>query len=114
MTTTLHVKDILTGTLNLLDSPEAWIQKTSARDKEHRISSFNSPYATGWCLGAAICKVINSLPEVHPGARNEAYVSTCQTLFPDRESSYVITWNDARGRTYQEVRDKLVSTIERL
>lgn len=86
---------------NLLVSPEAWTQHTSARDKAGAPVRSASIEACSWCLIGTLQKVTTTVIR-----HDDPY-----KLFGLKN---LTEWNDMPGRTYQEVIDLLDSRIDEL
>lgn len=112
-------KVVLTGTLKLLDKPKRWTQRANARTSPDGggLTAATDAAATCWCLGGAIYKVAADLmPTANVRVRSLVMMDASEALFPDADdpAETLVNWNDSPDRTYSEVRDLLVSTIERL
>lgn len=78
----------------LIDSPEKWTQKSFARtDGGSDVSVFSS-YAVCFCAYGALTRC-------YPGESD--YQNAVAKLRKAVPHGYVAGWNDAKGRTWQEV-----------
>lgn len=80
----------------LLDKPEKWCQGTYARNKDGKLAILGAPSAVSWCILGALKMCHFSLygPE--------------RQLLDKLTGGSVVTFNDTPGRTFEEVRAKLI------
>ena len=76
----------------LLDAPEKWTQGAFQRDATGQ-KCIDSLAAVAWCLTGAYHKCYNKDPNCE----------RAQHLLSNACGGCVVLWNDAPGRTYQEV-----------
>jgi len=84
----------------LLDAESKWTQKSEARDINQSPALFDHPAAVCWCFVGAIfcCYERDTADEVM--CRVYRYLG-----LTDRPTVYgIVKWNDAPGRTFEEVR----------
>lgn len=104
------VDDII-AVRQLLSDPNRWCQRTMAANAKGRGTLFDQPEAVRWCLLGAICKVTytDRLPlpnyKIVKKYLNDCVKKkrqTCSEIFP-MELAGLEAWNDANGRTHEEI-----------
>ena len=88
----------------LLDQPEKWTRNVLARDIMGQTCDLHSAYATCWCLAGAVGRCY---PEPD---RHDSVLKQIRLAIYGRGSGLIGTWNDAPGRTFEEVKE----LVERL
>lgn len=88
----------------LLTDASKWTQGTSARNAQGKAVPTKSPEATSWCLVAAYVKVY--------GSNNfDEFKLKVNSQLNRAMTEPVSTWNDVRGRTFEEVK-QLVNDLD--
>lgn len=89
-----------------------WCQGSNGRDAYNNDVSEFAPEAARWCLGGALNVVYGPLGNE---TRAEAVRKLLDVLNKDHKSAVddnihdgVVTWNDAEGRTFKDVRKLVV------
>ena len=80
----------------LLSGPEKWTQKALARGASGELEDLYSQSAVQWCLMGAMARC-------YPGSADEIRKKVRVRLF-GRQYGLISRWNDAPGRTFEEVR----------
>lgn len=107
---------LLTGIRELLTRPGAWLQHTEAETKTRTRVNAENPSAICFCIQGAAIRTANPSGRYDAGLRDQALrilnTEIRETLFPWTGQAW--EFNDAAGRTQEEVLQLLEKTISRL
>jgi hypothetical protein len=97
------VMEALNALDDKLSSPETWTQRSWARNAQGTEEFEFSSNAVCWCVLGCLMLLTE---ENHSGTMNQAGQDT--RILLDQQAGYNISkWNDADGRTFQDVKDLL-------
>jgi hypothetical protein len=100
----------------MFTEPGTWAQRGEARDADDHVVLAESPYARRWSVDGALLLQRSLL-----GYRYRVVEVACELLmaelgWAERSKRSVVTWNDARERTQQDVVeliDRVLAAYER-
>lgn len=117
---------VLVAARNLLASPSAWTTLTSARNADADSVLSDDPAAVCWCASGAIGRVIRTQFEVSDAVwpsmewrahydrvytRMRAANAALEAAMPADDKVPVAAYNDAAGRTYEEILELFYTAI---
>lgn len=89
---------------DVLSDETKWTQGTFARDAEGTSCGWSSPTAACWCLDGALGTLPSRRYEEYRKAVCHAIRKLHPTFTPDEpDDDFVVSFNDAPGRTFAEV-----------
>ena len=88
----------------LLDSEEKWCKGANARDKDGNIVDPTSSTAKQWCINGALCRCYRKVADMGAAANKLSKLLTGRISWP---GGPYISWQDKKGRTFEEVHQLL-------
>ena len=108
------VANVLEAAATALLIPGVWIQGNMARDDTGVALRPKDPRACRFCAVGAIEAASIDTNAFEAVREMERSIKRVPGLSSSNPSRYVVKWNDARGRTAEQVARKMLDTAERL